>query len=52
MVFENRELRGIFGRKIDGVTGEWRKLHDQELNDLTGFSWLRICTGGDCLRMR
>ena len=33
-VFENRELRRILGPKRDGVTGEWRKLHNEELNDL------------------
>ena len=33
-VFENRVLRRIFGPKRDGVTGEWRKLHDEELNSL------------------
>jgi len=33
-VFENRVLRRIFGPKRDEVTGEWRKLHDEELNDL------------------
>jgi hypothetical protein len=33
-VFENRVLRGIFGPKRDGVTGEWRRLHSEELNDL------------------
>jgi len=27
-------LRRIFGRKRGGVTGEWRKLHNEELNDL------------------
>ena len=27
-------LRRIFGPKSDGVTGEWRKLHNEELNDL------------------
>jgi len=33
-VFENRVLRRIFGYKTDEVTGEWRKLHNEELNDL------------------
>ena len=33
-VFENRVLRRIFGSKRDEVTGEWRKLHNEELNDL------------------
>jgi hypothetical protein len=33
-VFENRVLRRIFGTKRDGVTGEWRRLHNEELNDL------------------
>ena len=33
-VSENRVLRRIFGPKRDGVTGEWRKLHNEELNDL------------------
>ena len=33
-VFENRVLRRIFGPKRDGVTGEWRKLHNEELNDV------------------
>ena len=32
--FENRVLRRIFGPRRDGVTGEWRKLHNEELNDL------------------
>ena len=36
-VFENRVLRRIFGPKRDGVTGQWRKLHNDELN-------LMICT--------
>jgi hypothetical protein len=33
-VFENRVLRKIFGPKRDEVTGEWRRLHNEELNDL------------------
>ena len=33
-VFENRLLRRIFGSKRDEVTGKWRKLHEEELNDL------------------
>jgi hypothetical protein len=33
-VFENRVLRRIFGPKRDEVPGEWRKLHNEELNDL------------------
>ena len=33
-VLENRVLRRIFGPKRDEVTGEWRKLHNEELNDL------------------
>jgi hypothetical protein len=33
-VFENRVLRRIFGLKMDEVTGEWRKLHNEELRDL------------------
>ena len=33
-VFENWLLRRIFDPKRDEVTGEWRKLHNEELNDL------------------
>jgi hypothetical protein len=33
-VFENRVLRRVFGPKRDEVTGEWRKLLNEELNDL------------------
>jgi hypothetical protein len=33
-VFENRVLRRIFGPKRDEVTGEWKKLHNEELRDL------------------
>jgi hypothetical protein len=34
MVFENRILRRIFVPKRDKVTGEWRKLHNEEFNDV------------------
>jgi len=33
-VFENRVLRRIFGPRRNKVTGDWRKLHNEELNDL------------------
>ena len=33
-VSENRVLRRIFGPKTEEVTGEWRKLHNEELNDM------------------
>jgi hypothetical protein len=33
-VFKNWALRRIFGPNRDKVTGEWRKLHNEELNDL------------------
>jgi hypothetical protein len=38
-VFENRVLRRVFEPKMDEVTGEWRKLHNEELSDL-------YCAGG------
>jgi hypothetical protein len=42
-VFENRVLRRIFGPKRDGVTGGWRKLHNEELHNLyTTPSIIRI----------
>jgi hypothetical protein len=34
MIHEKRVLRNIFGPKRDEVTGEWRKLHNEELNIL------------------
>jgi hypothetical protein len=33
-VFENRVFRRVFGPKREEVTGEWRKLHNEELSDL------------------
>jgi hypothetical protein len=33
-VFENRVLRRMFGPKRGEATGEWRRLHNEELNDL------------------
>ena len=33
-VFENRVLRRVFGPKRDEIAGKWRKLHNEELNDL------------------
>jgi len=33
-VFDNMVLRRIFGPRRDDVTGEWRRLHNDELNDL------------------
>jgi len=37
-VFENRMPRRIFGRKKEEVTREWRKLHNEDLNDLYSSS--------------
>jgi hypothetical protein len=42
-VFENRVLRRIFGPKRGKVTGEWKRLHNEELNDLyssTNIIWV------------
>jgi hypothetical protein len=38
-VFENRVLRRVFGPKSDEVTGEWRKLHNEDLHT-------QYCAGG------
>ena len=40
-VFENMVLRRIFGPRRDGVTGEWRRLHNEELNGL----YSSLCAG-------
>jgi len=37
-MFENMVLRRIFGPRKDEVTGEWRRLHNEELNDLYSSS--------------
>jgi hypothetical protein len=42
-VFENRELKRIFGPKRVEVMGGWRKLHNQELHNL--YSWPSISQG-------
>jgi hypothetical protein len=49
-VFENRVLRRIFEPKRDEVTGEWRKLHDEELREL--YSLLSIIRIMKTKRMR
>jgi len=42
-VFESRVLRRIFGPKRKEVAGEWRKLHNEELNDLySSPSFVRV----------
>jgi hypothetical protein len=38
-VFENRGLRRIFGPRRDEVTGEWSKLHNEELNEYMLFTY-------------
>jgi hypothetical protein len=57
-VFENRALKRIFGPKRDEVTGEWRKLHEEELNDLYSspnivrvIKWRRMRWSGYVARM-
>ena len=57
-VFENRVLRRIFGPRRDEVTGEWRRLHNKELNDLYSSSnivrvikWRRMRWAGHVARM-
>jgi hypothetical protein len=49
-MFENRVLRRIFGPKRDEVTGDWRKLHNEELHNL--YSSLNIIRMIKSRRMR
>jgi hypothetical protein len=49
-VFENRVVRRTFGPKRDEATGEWRRLHNEELNDL--YSSLNIIRVIRSRRMR
>jgi hypothetical protein len=41
-VFQNRVKRGIFGPDRDKVTGEWRKLHNEKLNNLYSLNIVRV----------
>jgi hypothetical protein len=57
-VFENMMLRRIFGTRRDEVTGEWRRLHNEELNDLNSspnivrvIKWRRMRWAGHVARM-
>jgi len=57
-VFENRVLRRIFGPRRDEVTGEWRRLRNEELNDLycspntvRVIKWRRMRWAGNVARM-
>jgi len=48
-VFENRVLRRIFGPKRDEITGEWRKLHNEELTQYCASDKIKkIEIGGAC----
>jgi hypothetical protein len=57
-VFENKVLRRIFGPRRDEVTGEWRRLHNEKLNDLycspnieRVIKWRRMRWAGHVARM-
>ena len=39
-MFENRVLRRVFGPQRDEVTGEWRKLYNEELSDLYSLPYI------------
>ena len=49
-VFENKVLRRIFGSRRDEVTGEWKRLYNEELNDL--YCSPNIVRVIKCRRMR
>ena len=58
-MFENLVLRRIFGPKREEVRGEWRKLHNEELNDLYSspsiflmIKWRKMRWAGYVVRMR
>jgi hypothetical protein len=57
-VFENRVLRRIFVPKRDETTGDWRRLHNEELNDLYSLpniirvmKWRKMRWAGHVARM-
>ena len=57
-MFENMVLRRIFGPRKDEVTGEWRRLHNEELNDMyfspnivRVIKWRRMIWAGNVARM-
>ena len=57
-VFENKVLKRIFGPRRDEVTGEWRRLYNEELNDLycspnivRVIKWRRMRWAGHVARM-
>jgi hypothetical protein len=58
-VFKDRVLKRIFGPKRNEVTGEWRKLHNEELRDLYSspsiiriIKWTRMRWGAHAARMK
>ena len=57
-VFENKVLRRIFGPRRDEVTGDWRRLHNEELSDLYSspnivrvIKWRRMRWAGHVVHM-